>query len=81
MKMSASRETNKARKYDKGTNTGAGHMQTPTPNQGDRGKETRTGNRRASQRHMRMELLQLRTAHIDFKEDTSEVGAVLGLLS
>ena len=33
--MNASRDTDKARKYDEETNTGALTMQNPTPNKGE----------------------------------------------
>ena len=62
-------------------NTGAGTMQTPTPNQGEQGKEINTGNRRRRHRHKRTELFQLHTSHEGFKGNTTEVGNVICLIS
>ena len=77
-KMSASVEAEKSNKDDEETNEGVGNMQTPTPNQGEEVKETNTGNINWIQRHSRMELFQLHTAHRYFKGDTPEVCNVLG---
>ena len=47
-KMSASRETDKASKDDKGKNAGTGTMQTNTPNKGQEGKETNTAKQKGN---------------------------------
>ena len=78
--MSASGETYKASKDDKETNSMEGTIQTPTPNQGEEGKEKNTGNRRVSHRYKRAGLVQIHTAYKYFKGDTPEVGAVRALL-
>ena len=61
-KMSASWETKKS-KDDKEINEGTGTMQNPKPNQRGEGKERNTGNIRVRQRHRKMYLVQLHTAH------------------
>ena len=49
-KMSASGETDKASKDDKENNSVEGTIQTPTPNQGEEGKETNKGNKQRKQK-------------------------------
>ena len=71
--MSGSRETANASKDEEGN--------TPTLDQGEEFKETNTGNRRGNQINRRTELVQLHIANRDFKDNTPEVRAVLGLLS
>ena len=71
--MSGYGETDDARKDKEGT--------TPTPDHGEKVKETNTGNRRVNEICRRVEQVKLHTEKGYFKGDKPEVGAVLGLLS
>ena len=62
-------------------NSGTGTLHTPTPDQGEESRETKTVNRRVNQILRRTELVHLQTAHRDSKGDTPELDSVLGLMS
>ena len=79
--MSASGEISKESKYVKEINAGAGTTQTTTPDKGGEGRETNTGNRTGRHIRKREEIVQLHTIQRNFKNDTPEVGSLLGLMS
>ena len=80
-KISAYGAIEKVIRYDEETNAGTVTMQTPTPNEGEEGKETNIVNIRVRQRHMRTKQVQLHTVHRYVMVDTVELGDVLCLMS